>query len=300
MRPSPFISSAVLLAGGIVASGCGGGAKSKSNLQLSLTGGQPLQGGFHYEGWAILGGQPTSTGKFNLNASGAIIDLNGNAIANGTFQTGLALDTATAIVITIEPAGNTSPSMTHFLGGSLANGAASLTVGDPTALGNNFATAAGKYVLAAPTGTASTPQKSGVWFIDLAGGSPAVGLSLPTLPAGWKYEGWAIVGGIPLTTGKFTNPAAPDTGDPYSGSNPGPPFPGEDFLMSAPGGLTFPIDLSGKMVAITIEPDPDDSPGPFVALKPLSAAVSTTAADHVTYTMTNDASAFPTGNAAVK
>src|SRR5688572_179666 len=37
-------------------------------LNLTFTGLTPLQGGFHYEGWAIIGGQPFSTGKFNVAA----------------------------------------------------------------------------------------------------------------------------------------------------------------------------------------------------------------------------------------
>ena len=63
------------------------------------------------------------------------------------------------------------------------------------------------------------------------------------LPAGWKYEGWAVINGIPVSTGTFTNISDFDEADPYSSTMPGPPFPGEDFLINAPAGLTFPTDI---------------------------------------------------------
>jgi hypothetical protein len=78
---------------------------------------------------------------------------------------------------------------------------------------------------------------------------------------------------------------------------PGPPFPGEDFLVNAPSGLTFPTDLSGTTQVISIEPDPDNSSAPFL-LKPLVATVPSPAMDHVTYAMSsNVANSFPTGTA---
>ena len=125
----------------------------------------------------------------------------------------------------------------------------------------------------------------------------AQGLFLPTLPAGWKYEGWAVTGGTPLTTGKFTDPADADESAPYSGSMAGPPFPGEDYLMNAPSGMTFPLNLAGGNAVLTIEPDPDNSTAPFGALKPLVAEIPSDATDHETYDMGNNASMFPTGMA---
>ena len=63
---------------------------------------------------------------------------------------------------------------------------------------------------------------------------------------------------------------------------PGPPFPGEDYLVNAPMGLTFPTNLAGGTAVISIEPDPDNSPNPFT-LKPLVKMIPADAADHVTY-----------------
>ena len=48
------------------------------SLQLDFSGVDPLANGYHYEGWAIIGGSPVSTGKFNIGPDGAIIALDGS------------------------------------------------------------------------------------------------------------------------------------------------------------------------------------------------------------------------------
>jgi hypothetical protein len=278
---------------------CGPGS---STLTLTLTGAEPLKNGFHYEGWAIVGGQPVATGKFNIGTGGALVTVDGAAIAGGAFKT-VDLAAATDIVITIEPSGDTDavPADTHYLAGPVAGGAAALTVKDAKALGSDFLSAAGKFVLATPTDGMSNNENSGIWFLELAGSpaAPAVGLTLPTLPAGWKYEGWAVIGGKPVTTGVFTAVTGADAAAPYSGTEGAPPFPGEDFVANAPSGLTFPTDLAGAMTAISIEPSPDDDAGPFT-LKPLLQPIASGATDHTNYTLGNNASTFPTGAATIK
>ncbi len=42
---------------------------------------------------------------------------------------------------------------------------------------------------------------------------------------------------VPVTTGTFTSTTVVDDADPYSSTMPGPPFPGEDFLINAPIGF---------------------------------------------------------------
>jgi len=97
--------------------------------------------------------------------------------------------------------------------------------------------------------------------------------------AGWVYEGWAVIDGIPVSTGTFTNPAAADNFNGFSGTADGPNYPGEDFIENAPEGLTFPTDLTGATIVVSVEPDADNSPAPF-ALKPLVAEVPADTADH--------------------
>ena len=297
-----FVPSFTLVVAGLMLLGCDDDDEMDSTmLTLTFSGVQPLSNGFHYEGWAIIGGAPVTTGKFNIDANGNLEDVNGNAISDGDFETGIDLSDATAIIITVEPDGDTDtdPAATHYLAGSVSDESAALTVGHGLALGDDFSTATGKYILATPTDGADTNENSGIWFLDLSSGSPAQGLQLATLPAGWVYEGWAVIGGSPVTTGSFTDPAAADLSAPYSGTESAPPFPGEDFLMNAPTGFTFPTDLAGATAVISLEPSPDDDAGPFT-LKPLVGAIASSATDHVTYTLDNMASGFPSGTATIR
>ena len=271
-------------------------------LELSFTGLEPLANGYHYEGWAIINGAPVTTGKFNIDTNGALVTTSGGLIVGGAFDTGIDLEATTMVIITIEPAGDTDvvPAATHVMAGPISGVFGNLTVGDGAALGDDFLGATGDFILATPTDGAGNNENSGIWFLSLASGSPAVGLALPTLPAGWAYEGWAVTGGEPVTTGRFTSVDVADLAAPFSGPTAGPPFPGEDFLMNAPAGLVFPTDLAGGLAVISIEPEPDDSPAPFT-LKPLMGGIDAAAVDHVTYSMPNMTDAtFPTGTAQIR
>jgi hypothetical protein len=261
------------------------------NLNLSISGLEDLGSDAIYEGWLIVNGAPVTTGTFSVDGSGNMSSTSFSVNASD-------LEDASTFVLTIEPIPDSdpAPSDVHVLAGDFSGNNASLTVGHGAALGNDFATAAGKYILATPTNGADTDEKSGIWFLDLASGSPAVGLSLPTLPAGWKYEGWTVIDGQPVTSGTFTMVDVVDDAAPFSSTEPGPPFPGEDYLLNAPSGLTFPTDLSGGTAVISIEPDPDNSPLPFT-LKPLVGGIAADAMDHVTYTMDKNLGSFPTGTA---
>ena len=145
----------------------------------------------------------------------------------------------------------------------------------------DFSEATGKYFLATPTdGNSDMNEESGLWFIDNSTGTKEAGLTLPTLAAGWKYEGWVVINSIAVSTGTFTNPAVADDNastSTFKGTeSDGPAFPGEDFLQNAPEnlGVDFPIDLRGKTVVVSVEPDPDNSTNPFT-LKPLLQLIPT-------------------------
>lgn len=260
-----------------------------SSLELNISGLEDLGSSAMYEGWIMVEGVPKTTGTFSVNSSGALsqssFDLNSDDLSS-----------ATAFILTIEPNPDPSPnpSDVHILAGDFSGTTASLTVGHAAALGDDFSSISGKYILATPTNGPDTDEKSGIWFLDLSSGSPAVGLNLPTLPAGWKYEGWTVINGVPVTSGTFTSVNVIDDADPFSSTQPGPPFPGEDYLVNAPMGLTFPTNLAGGTAVISIEPFPDNSPNPFT-LKPLIKMIPNDAADHVTYTLDKNLSSFPTG-----
>ncbi len=258
-------------------------------LNLNLSGLEDLGTDYAYEGWLIVDGSPVSAGIFNVDANGNLsetaFDLDADDVAN-----------ATAYVLTIEPSpdNDPSPSSVHILAGDFSGSGADLTVNHGAALGTDFTAATGSYILATPTDGMNNNETSGVWWLDPAQG-PGPGLNLPILPDGWVYEGWAVIDGTPVTTGRFTSINGADDAATFSGSAGGPPFPGEDFLNNAPAGLTFPTDLSGATVVISVEPQPDNSPAPFT-LKPLVAPVPSPAADHTSYNMSNNATATnPTG-----
>lgn len=291
----------IALSGFVASCGILGSDDDNSTLQLSFSGLEPLQNGFHYEGWVIVGGNALTTGKFNVDNSGSIIDLEGNIISKGKFEQSSDISGATAFVLTIEPTGDTDdiPAPTHHLAGDFSDGESTLNFAHSASLGNDFTNASGTYILATPTDDDANNENSGIWFLDPSNGSPQAGLDLPTLPAGWMYEGWAVYNGIPISTGIFSSVNAADASATFSGMNAGPPFPGEDFLTNAPSGLSFPIDLAGGTAVISIEPYPDDSPAPF-ALKPLVGQIPAAATDHTPYTIANNASSFPTGTAIIK
>ena len=265
---------------------------SKSKLGLDFTGLSPLGPHYRYEGWIIVDGEPVSTGKFNITPSGQmapkVFNVNKKALAD-----------ATTFVLTIEPQPDPdpAPANTHVLAGNFANGSASLSISHGAALGIDFSTASGTFILATPTTSTTTDELSGIWFLDISSGSPMAGLNLPTLPAGWIYEGWTVIDGVPVTSGKFMDVDNYDFDDPYSSSeNPGPPFPGEDYIMNAPSGLSFPTNISGGIAVISVEPYPDNSDGPY-ALKPLVGSIPLNAMDHNNYPMGQNPGSFPTGTA---
>jgi hypothetical protein len=266
-------------------------APTTSSLDLNISGLEDLGSAAMYEGWIMVDGAPKTTGTFSVDGTGKLSETSFELDADD-------LSSATAFILTIEPNPDSSPnpSDVHILAGDFSGSSASLSVGHGAALGNDFSSISGKYILATPTNGADTDENSGIWFLDLSSGSPAVGLDLPTLPSGWKYEGWTVINGVPVTSGTFTSVSAVDDADPFSSTQPGPPFPGEDYLANAPMGLTFPTNLAGGTAVISIEPDPDNSPNPFT-LKPLVKMIPSDAADHVTYTMDKNLGSFPTGTA---
>jgi len=267
-----------LMAIAIMATSCSkdDDGQTTARLTLNLNGLEDLGNDYVYEGWIIVDGNPVSTGtftsvtfpqKFNVDAE--------------------QLSSATTFVLSIEPASDPdpAPAATKILVGDFSGDSANVNSSGIVA---DFSSASGKYILATPTDGENTNELSGVWFLDLSSGTPAVGLNLPDLSAGWKYEGWAVIDGLPVSSGTFTDVADFDdnaTTTPFKGSlGDGPPFPGEDYLQNAPGSLTFPTDLRGKTVVISVEPNPDNSPAPFT-LKPLAHMVPAGATDHSTIDM---------------
>jgi hypothetical protein len=261
------------------------------SITLDINGLEDLGADYVYEGWLIVGGSPVSTGTFMVDASGNLsqtkFELKESDVNN-----------ASTFVLSIEPKNDPdpAPAATKMMAGDFSGTNAPLTIAPV----GDFMNAAGKYILATPTNGPDTDENSGIWFLDLATGSPTEGLNLPMLPEGWKYEGWVVIDGQPVTSGTFTNTSATDDADPFSGDMSLPDvngmdgfFPGEDYLKNAPSGLNFPTDIAGGTAVISVEPYPDNSPNPFT-LKPLVHNIPAGAADHTVYDMGQNLS-FPTG-----
>lgn len=267
---------------------CGDDEPTTESFTLNISGLEDLGSEAAYEGWIMVDGAPQTTGVFS-------VDANGNLSATSFDVDAEDLANATAFILTVEPSpdNDPAPSDVHILAGDFSGNSASLDVSHGAALGNDFSSSNGKYILATPTDMDDTNEASGIWFLDNSSGSPEAGLSLPTLPAGWAYEGWAVIDGTPVSTGTFTSATGVDDSAVYSGAG-GPPFPGEDFLNNAPTGLTFPTDLTGGTAVISIEPVPDNSTAPFV-LKPLVGMIPSGADVHTVIDMGQNL-AFPTGS----
>jgi len=245
-------------------------------LTLNLDGLEALGNDYVYEGWLIVNGSPVSTGTFSSVSFPQTFSVDRNT-----------LDNATTFVLSIEPAidPDPAPSATKILAGDFSGNSASVT--SNTIVGD-FSASAGTYILATPTDMDDTNEASGVWFLDNSSGSPMTGLNLPTLQDGWKYEGWVVFDGMPISTGTFSEVDMPDDNAATSifkgDSGNGPGYPGEDYLQNAPNGLSFPTDLSGTTIVISVEPYPDNSATPFT-LKPLAHMVPNNAMTHTAINM---------------
>jgi hypothetical protein len=262
------------------------GAAAQADLTLRITGLEDLGPDAAYEGWLLINGAPVSTGVFAVNRDGALSATRFPVQIND-------LSKATAFVLTIEPAPDPdpAPSAVHVLGGDLLNNTANLSVAHESALSNDFSNAVGSYVLAAPSAGANGVYKNGIWWLDPKA-DPGASLKLPTLPAGWVYEGWVVGKDDPVSTGRFTSASGADSDKAGATAGPAaaPAFPGQDFVNP-------PVDLtSGYAAVISIEPEPDNSPAPFT-LKPLLDKTIEDVGMEGSQAMDNNARAFPTGTA---
>jgi hypothetical protein len=245
----------------------------------------PHLSGALYEAWVVKGDRKLSAGTFNARERphGDVVLLRA------------PIDPARAdtIVVTIEPVPDPdpAPSGVAILAGAPQRHFAALRF--PI----DLRAAAGSFILATPTDDDPANGTAGVWFIDPAGG-PGPGLRLPQPPAGWVFEGWGVTQGTPLSTGRFTSVTGADLASPFSGPNPGPPFPGEDFVANLPASVVPPVNLAdgSSTVVVTVEPDlggtDPTGPAPF-SIKPLAGSVPAGASPGTSLPLQRDLSSVP-------
>lgn len=261
-------------------------AGGMSRLALAFGGLEDLGPDYVYEGWVIVDGAPVSTGTF-------VIDETGQPNPAEFLVAYEDAAAAALFVLTIEPADDPdpAPAATHVLAGPFSNGVAPLDVGHPAAIGDDFTSAAGYFVLNTPsTGDIASDYHQGIWWLDPMGG-PGPSLTLPTLPAGWAYEGWVVGDDGPISTGRFLTASGADSdgAGPDAGPDAAPPFPGQDFIDP-------PQSLIGYAAVISVEPEPDNSAAPF-AIKPLVDMSIEDVTPPATQAMGNNAGSAPVGTA---
>jgi len=248
------------------------------------------QGG--YVAWLNLENRDIiGLGTFDVNSDGRPINSNGEVIER--FTAGESLFSAVSVVITIETGGQAgvAPLGVAILQGPFINGVAQLSVPAPLLIEESF----GAYRVFTPTDGPDTNEGSGVWATSEEGG-PLLGL--PPLNSIYSYEHYMIIDGQTLTMGRFTSPILPDFICRFCGPLDEPLYPGEDFLFNAPPGLTFPADLSGATLLVTLEPILADSADPS-QLVVLEAVLPAGVQGGEVITLTNQTANFPIGTAAI-
>ncbi len=256
------IQSMIFFIGAVAAVGCTSETGSRTTtLSMGFAGLEDLGPDYVYEGWLIVDGAPVSAGRFDIDSSG-------NPTPD-TFEMDAAMvDAATTYVLTIEPAVGDAPepSPVHILAGDIRGDVIALTTAHAAAIGTDFGSAAGEFILETPTsGAVAEDYAQGIWWIVPGTAGMAPGLDLPELPDGWTYEGWIVGSDGPVSTGTFDAVGQADSDGAGSDAGPdgSPPFPGQDFI-DPPRMLT-----DGYMAVISVEPVPDNSPAPFT-IKPLA------------------------------
>ncbi|EAQ48969.1 MULTISPECIES: anti-sigma factor [Leeuwenhoekiella] len=291
MRKFNVILLAACLA--VLSSCSGDDTVARSTVTVDISGLERLENGAQYQAWISDGVDLTPLGRFtDVDFPKTFEALTGE------------VDNATQFFLSVEPGNDSSPAISEsiLLSGNFVGNAATV---DVTQTFGSYTSASGQFVLQTPTDNVSTNENSGLYWYIPSTGQP--GLKLPTLPSGWKYEGWVTVpgasGDVNLSTGRFTNVNNADESDPFSlNINPAPDFPGEDFInenvLSAYGVNTLP-NLLNKQVFITIQPIFDNSStgasiAPFV-LRPLVGTVTQEAGSGITNTMQINTASFPVG-----
>ncbi len=292
-----FLSTLLLFVAACDSGGSDPLVAPKIQLQFDVTGLTPLQDGYHYQGWAKVGFEFIHGESFNITESGSFTNTAGQLIQK-SFILPVDLTEATIVFITIEDKrdADDDPSDTVVLAGDVTGFGATLTTSHSMAIGSTFAGETGEFSLFTLSDGTNLDETSGVWFATGPTGNLVPGLTLMTLPDGWTYEGWVDTGSALLSTGAFISNSDVDLGRLYSFPDV-PAFPGEDFLINAPDGESFPADLSDAQVYITIEPFPDDTSDPF-GIRILEGQLPGSPQTGTTYSLSS-VSVGPSGTASI-
>lgn len=237
-----------------------------------------------------------SLGRFVLLDQDRIADTSGRVIANALFRLpGAVTSLRGAEIRVVELERGRQPFSLEYVSGAFNGDRAIVTYFEA-----DEAVPSGSFMLGTPTdGDQTINERSGLWFGNYQTG--LADLRLPALRPGWVYEGWAIIDGQPLTTGRFRQASSRDLFSGFSArAVTAPAMPGEDFLLDPPvlvfPNLSFPVDLAGDVVQVSIEPDVNGvdptGQGPF-GFTILSSDVPRRADPAIPYDLESSADALP-------
>lgn len=222
-------------------------------VRVTLAGLVPLGEG---EGGYVLWGlrernQAGRLGAFFIDpTTGEMVDGSGTPVDSFSTEE-FALRTLQGVIVTIETSPDTAdtPVGPQILSGTFIDRVASLTV----PISSSITSSSGTLRVFTPTDGPNTNENSGVWMLDAAG---APSLVVPDTTAALQYETFIEIDGQNLNLGRFE---VPDDRDDFCRfcanfeQFPQPERPGDDLLLNPPDGLTFPRDLSGAIVRISLE-----------------------------------------------
>lgn len=206
-----------------------------------------IGGTYHF--WALGSrNQANLLGAFFVQAGGGIVDSAGVPIEEFSSDS-FSINSTLGLLITIEPPGQTPtrPAGSQVMSGTVIDGVADLTV----PISPEILTARGSVRVFTPSDGPNTNETSGLWM-QLADGSPS--LEIPDTTAALQFETFIEINGVSVSLGRFEAADQADTVNRFNSELfPLPERPGEDLLTAAPEGLSFPIDISGARVTISLE-----------------------------------------------
>ena len=236
----------------------------------------------HYEAWIRKDGVMYSLGKFNMDPDAQHMQTIGGVPLDYLAAPG-DLTGGDYVMITVEQEGDIDavPSNSKLLAGPIVGSTANLLVKDPEAIGKEFGPTLckGSFHLDSPSTASATDFYNGIWYYRHSDFTPT--LTVPTLPSGWRYEGWVgdacSADPIPYSTGEYSSATGADMDGCGGGAGPDPcpEFPGQDFVFQDPENPNVPYGANIQLnngcwqVVHSIEPVPNTGPNPFHSLEPL-------------------------------
>jgi hypothetical protein len=216
-----------------------------------------------------------SVGRFNVDASGNPVGINGGA-ARFAIPTGFNAQLIADAIVTVERMndGHTEPGprvLGGLISGTERKASGVLTPEDGEALGGRIIVdSVGYFILSAPTSDQAADGISGIWFADILFNNAqqrfdtVAGLKLAPQPLNpdnpeWTYEAWLVKyqgSAVPeyISLGRFGRPNVPDSTGAGPGAGSAPTrihrTPGEDFVS----GTRRSLNDGTYGVAVSVEP----------------------------------------------